>query len=65
MSQSTRKVGFYSIDFQNNGATVVFNESQFENFLNNLMSIANIDRKISIDDNKFYFLDSCNISTEN
>ena len=65
MSQSTRKVGFYSIYFQNNGATVAFNESQFENFLNNLMSIANIDRKISIDDNKFYFLDSCNISTEN
>ena len=29
------------------------------------MSIANIDRKISIDDNKFYFLDSCNISMEN
>nr|WP_314118924.1 hypothetical protein [uncultured Campylobacter sp.] len=65
MSQSTRKVGFYSIYFQNNGATVAFNESQFENFLNNLMSIANIDRKISIDDNKFYFLDNCNISTEN
>lgn len=65
MSQSTRKVGFYSIYFQNNGATVAFNESQFENFLNNLMSIANIDRKISIDDNKFYFLDSCNISMEN
>lgn len=65
MSQSTRKVGFYSIGFQNSGVTVAFNESQFENFLNNLMSIANIDRKISIDDNKFYFLDSCNISTEN
>ena len=39
MSQSTRKVGFYSIDFQNNGATVAFSENQFENFLNKDLSL--------------------------